>query len=290
MLSITFAGWAQCRLPTDPDPYDEPRGVSGYMYAYAGEPDLDRLIRFQDPPFRAHPYPHDRRHRPIDRPRWTTRRRPSARGSRGRPARWCQVRGPQWRHRRRRPGTDRPLRFLPSSKAPIACAVRPCRPTRSSPYREFNAMDVICAIRVSSSGRPELRRFIARLERRDSTALQNDLPAPPQTPGLHWRNGSISFAATWPRSTAASRASSRFAWSGSTGCDRRSMRIRSRRPRFCWVSSPRRNLGRFASGSGAGTRTPKHSSWEEHSRSPPAPRPPPPSPLMRRPERMSDIE
>jgi hypothetical protein len=55
MLSITFAGWAVCRLPTDPDPYDEPRGVSGYMRAYAGEPDLDRIIRFQAPPFvRAH--------------------------------------------------------------------------------------------------------------------------------------------------------------------------------------------------------------------------------------------
>jgi hypothetical protein len=52
MLSVAFAGWAQCRLPTDPDPYDELRGVSGYMQAYAGEPDLDRIIRFQDPPFR----------------------------------------------------------------------------------------------------------------------------------------------------------------------------------------------------------------------------------------------
>ena len=52
MLAVTFAGWAQCRLATDPDPYDEPRGVSGYMRAYAGEPDLDRVIRFQDPPFR----------------------------------------------------------------------------------------------------------------------------------------------------------------------------------------------------------------------------------------------
>ena len=51
MLLIQFAGWAQCRLATDPDPYDEPRGVSGYMRAYAGEPDLDRIIRFQDPPF-----------------------------------------------------------------------------------------------------------------------------------------------------------------------------------------------------------------------------------------------
>ena len=52
MLAITFSGWAQCRLATDPDPYDEPRGVSGYMRAYAGEPDLDRIIRFQAPPFR----------------------------------------------------------------------------------------------------------------------------------------------------------------------------------------------------------------------------------------------
>ena len=52
MLAVTFAGSAQCRLATDPDPYDEPRGVSGYLHAYAGEPDLDRLIRFQDPPFR----------------------------------------------------------------------------------------------------------------------------------------------------------------------------------------------------------------------------------------------
>jgi hypothetical protein len=52
MLSVTFAGWAQTRLATDPDPYDETRGVSGYVRAYAGEPDLDRIIRFQSPPFR----------------------------------------------------------------------------------------------------------------------------------------------------------------------------------------------------------------------------------------------
>jgi hypothetical protein len=51
MLIISFSGWAQCRLATDPDPYDDPRGVSGYMRAYAAEPDLDRIIRFQDPPF-----------------------------------------------------------------------------------------------------------------------------------------------------------------------------------------------------------------------------------------------
>jgi hypothetical protein len=32
------------RVPTDPDPYDEPRGISGYTFAFAGEPDLDRVI------------------------------------------------------------------------------------------------------------------------------------------------------------------------------------------------------------------------------------------------------
>src|SRR5262249_14585732 len=44
---IKFAGWFQCRLATDPDPCDEPRGVSGYVRAVAGEPDLDRIIRLQ---------------------------------------------------------------------------------------------------------------------------------------------------------------------------------------------------------------------------------------------------
>ncbi|MEQ1808648.1 MAG: hypothetical protein ABL889_01890 [Terricaulis sp.] len=47
MISMEFSGWAQCRLATDPDPYDEPRGVSGYMRAYVGEPDLDRVIHLQ---------------------------------------------------------------------------------------------------------------------------------------------------------------------------------------------------------------------------------------------------
>ena len=51
MLTIEFAGWFQCRLATDPDPYDEPRGVSGYVRAYAGEPDLDRIIHWQPPTF-----------------------------------------------------------------------------------------------------------------------------------------------------------------------------------------------------------------------------------------------
>ena len=44
---LKFAGWFQCRLATDPDPYDEPRGVSGYVHALPGEPDLDRIIRMQ---------------------------------------------------------------------------------------------------------------------------------------------------------------------------------------------------------------------------------------------------
>ena len=47
LLVLGFSGWAQCRLATDPDPFDEPRGVSGWTCAVAGEPDLDRVIRFQ---------------------------------------------------------------------------------------------------------------------------------------------------------------------------------------------------------------------------------------------------
>jgi len=49
MLSVHFNGWFQCRLATNPDPSDEPRGVSGYTFAMPGEPDLDRIIRFQHP-------------------------------------------------------------------------------------------------------------------------------------------------------------------------------------------------------------------------------------------------
>ena len=49
MLTLDFDGWFQCRLATDPDPTDEPRGVSGFTFALAGEPDLDRVIRFHDP-------------------------------------------------------------------------------------------------------------------------------------------------------------------------------------------------------------------------------------------------
>lgn len=49
MLTLEFAGWFQCRLATDPDPYDAPRGQSGWTFAMPGEPDLDRQIRFQSP-------------------------------------------------------------------------------------------------------------------------------------------------------------------------------------------------------------------------------------------------
>lgn len=48
-LAIRCEGWCQVRLATNPDPSDEPRGVSGYTFALPGEPDLDRIIRFQDP-------------------------------------------------------------------------------------------------------------------------------------------------------------------------------------------------------------------------------------------------
>ena len=46
-LEVHFQGWFQIRLATDPDTTDEPRGVSGYTFALPGEPDLDRILRFQ---------------------------------------------------------------------------------------------------------------------------------------------------------------------------------------------------------------------------------------------------
>jgi hypothetical protein len=49
VLTVTFSGWFQCRLATDPDPADEPRGISGSTFATPGEADLDRIIRFQAP-------------------------------------------------------------------------------------------------------------------------------------------------------------------------------------------------------------------------------------------------
>jgi hypothetical protein len=46
-IELHFKGFFECRLATDPDPFDEPRGVSGWTFALPGEPDLDRFIRFQ---------------------------------------------------------------------------------------------------------------------------------------------------------------------------------------------------------------------------------------------------
>ena len=45
---LTFSGWVQCRMATDPDPTNDPRGVSGYSFAIPGEPDMDRIIYFQN--------------------------------------------------------------------------------------------------------------------------------------------------------------------------------------------------------------------------------------------------
>jgi hypothetical protein len=45
---LHFKGWAQGRMPTDPDPSYEPRGVSGYSFALPGEADMDRVIYFQN--------------------------------------------------------------------------------------------------------------------------------------------------------------------------------------------------------------------------------------------------
>jgi hypothetical protein len=48
-LTLHFEGWFQCRMATDPDPTDEPRGVSGTAFALVTEPNFDRVIRFQNP-------------------------------------------------------------------------------------------------------------------------------------------------------------------------------------------------------------------------------------------------
>jgi hypothetical protein len=47
MLILDFEGYFQMRMATDPDPTDELRGVSGYTFAFCGEPDLDHLLHFQ---------------------------------------------------------------------------------------------------------------------------------------------------------------------------------------------------------------------------------------------------
>lgn len=49
MLELSFAGWLQCRLATDPDDWREPRGKKGWTFAFGDEPDLDRIIRTENP-------------------------------------------------------------------------------------------------------------------------------------------------------------------------------------------------------------------------------------------------
>jgi hypothetical protein len=59
-LILQFEGWCQIRQATDPDPSDEPRGGSGYTFAFGDEPDLDRIVRLQpsdDVPVRSHGWP-----------------------------------------------------------------------------------------------------------------------------------------------------------------------------------------------------------------------------------------
>jgi hypothetical protein len=46
-LRLNFEGYWQCRQATDPDPSDEPRGVSGYTFAVGHENDLDQVIYLQ---------------------------------------------------------------------------------------------------------------------------------------------------------------------------------------------------------------------------------------------------
>ena len=56
MMKINFEGWFQCRFATDPDPSDDPRGVSGPTFTVPGEPPFDRIIRLQDPVSPRYPY------------------------------------------------------------------------------------------------------------------------------------------------------------------------------------------------------------------------------------------
>jgi hypothetical protein len=50
LLDIDFEGYFLCRLTTDPDPTDEPRGVSGYTLALADEENLDNWIQLNPSP------------------------------------------------------------------------------------------------------------------------------------------------------------------------------------------------------------------------------------------------
>lgn len=47
MLTLHFEGWFQCRFATDPDPSDDPRGLSGPTVVAPGEPPMDCKLRTQ---------------------------------------------------------------------------------------------------------------------------------------------------------------------------------------------------------------------------------------------------
>lgn len=49
MIRLQYQGFFQCRLATDSAAYDAPRGTGGWTFAFGTEPDLDRLIRLQEP-------------------------------------------------------------------------------------------------------------------------------------------------------------------------------------------------------------------------------------------------
>jgi hypothetical protein len=187
MLSITFAGWGQCRLATDPDPYDEPRGVSGYMRAYAGEPDLDRLIRLQAPPF-------VRSHTPTV---GVAVRSVSLDGQpvADHPLTGAEVQlldGAKFEGRNGVIAEDGLEPIVPFDFCLVKRADRLRRATvpsnPSSPYREFNAREVI----FDDLGFIEQATKITSLPDTWSTrltALQNELPAaaPDARPGLEER-------------------------------------------------------------------------------------------------------
>jgi hypothetical protein len=50
LLTISFEGYFMCRLATDPDPTNEPRGMSGYTMALSTEDPFDHVIRLQASP------------------------------------------------------------------------------------------------------------------------------------------------------------------------------------------------------------------------------------------------
>lgn len=47
MITLSFEGWFQYRMATDPDPTDSRRGLSGYTFALPGEPDFDGVLHLQ---------------------------------------------------------------------------------------------------------------------------------------------------------------------------------------------------------------------------------------------------